>query len=392
MADLFWRRRLRKQARQITLSLPNLPEDIDDNVFIALAAQAAEQDKKSGAYDEFMFSEDGYVSMPFEDSVDEFLALQIARTSERKGRAELPFKLRIEYLKSRVEHRRRLVEDQTQELAEIEERAKNFNTEVAADSETESPAPSKKRPADLTTRGSHVSKVLVGWLIFAIVGAIDAGVIFLSLLLIAPTLREAIFFALPAVGVQILFPHLVGKAIAARRREPSKRTQHTLIAGLVGASWLMYIAAMTILRMELLIKWYRETNLEEMPQLLQVATSIFSVFILVGLGAWVMIRAMQDNPDELKQSKIKFVFTNAKSKLRKSLKKLAKAEAAVAAEEKLLAEISAQWDNRAARYPEVGESAKSAYRRALVNQAGTPEFTTTYLPKDKFSLRRPKRD
>jgi Tfp pilus assembly protein PilO len=154
----------------------------------------------------------------------------------------------------------------------------------------------------------------------------------------------------------------------------------------------MYIAAMTILRMELLIKWYRETNLEEMPQLLQVATSIFSVFILVGLGAWVMIRAMQDNPDELKQSKIKFVFTNAKSKLRKSLKKLAKAEAAVAAEEKLLAEISAQWDNRAARYPEVGESAKSAYRRALVNQAGTPEFTTTYLPKDKFSLRRPKRD
>lgn len=392
MADLFWKRRLRKQARQITLSLPNLPEDIDDNVFIALAAQAAEQDKKSGAYDEFMFSEDGYVSMPFEDSVDEFLALQIARTSERKGRAELPFKLRLEYLKSRVEHRKRIVEDQTQELAEIEERSKNFNGEVFADSEAESPAPSKKRATDLTTRGSHVSKVLVGWLIFAIVGAIDAGVIFLSLLLIAPTLREAIFFALPAVGVQILFPHLVGKAIAARRREPSKRTQHTLIAGLVGASWLMYIAAMTILRMQLLIKWYRETNLEEMPQLLQVATSIFSVFILVGLGAWVMIRAMQDNPDEIKQSKIKFVFTNTKSKLRKSRKRLAKAEAAVAAEENLLAEISAQWDNRAARYPEVGESAKSAYRRALVNQAGTPEFTTTYLPKDKFSLRRPKRD
>lgn len=88
MAQIFWRRRIRRQAKRILLSLPDLPADIDDNVFIALGTQAAEADKNSKAYDEFLFSEEGYEQMPYEDSVDEVLELQKSRNLERKGRAE----------------------------------------------------------------------------------------------------------------------------------------------------------------------------------------------------------------------------------------------------------------------------------------------------------------
>jgi hypothetical protein len=36
--------------------LPPLPEDVDDNLYLASAAHAAVTDFKSGAYDEFLFS------------------------------------------------------------------------------------------------------------------------------------------------------------------------------------------------------------------------------------------------------------------------------------------------------------------------------------------------
>ena len=69
MAELFWRTRLKRRARKIILSLPDLPADIDDNVFIALGTQAAEADKTSNASDEFLFPEEGYEQMPYKDGV-----------------------------------------------------------------------------------------------------------------------------------------------------------------------------------------------------------------------------------------------------------------------------------------------------------------------------------
>jgi hypothetical protein len=74
------------------------------------------------------------------------------------------------------------------------------------------------------------------------------------------------------------------------------------------------------------------------------------------------------------------------------MKSLSKAEAAVEAEKRALEEVSAQWRNRAEKYTVLGESAKSAYRRALVNQVGVPEFTTSYLPKEKFAFKKPRKE
>ena len=119
MAELFWQRRIKRRARKIIISLPDLPSDIDDNVFIALGTQAAEADKTSKAYDEFLFSEEGYEQMPYEDGIDEILNLQKNRTPERQGRAELPVRMRIQYLYKLLESKVRDVEDAKAKVEEV---------------------------------------------------------------------------------------------------------------------------------------------------------------------------------------------------------------------------------------------------------------------------------
>ena len=388
MTDFFWRRRLRKQERVILLGLPKLPDDVDDNMFIAMASQAAEADKKSGAADEFMFSEDGYLRMPYEDSVDDFLNLQIERAPERQGRAELPHRLRLEHFKRRVEEKARSAEDARAELQLVTELLTDEERILAGAEEGEEGANWAGVAPDTTSKSKHATRRALGWLVFLLVAAVDALVVFYSLRLITPNQEEAMFFTAPAVGVQILFPHLVGRAVAVVQRKKGKSSQSLLIAWGVGLSWVAYVMAMTMLRINLLTTLYFVRYQKDMPPLLWWATFFISLFILVGLGAWIMIRAMNDNPHEQKFSRLSYVLLAKKRKVRKALKKLSRAEAVVAAEEKALDEVSAQWRNRAEKYLVLGESAKSAYRRALVNQVGAPEFTTSYLPKESYSLKK----
>jgi hypothetical protein len=392
MVDLFWRRRLKKQERGIVLNLPNLPDDIDDNMFIASGVAAAEQDKQSGAYDEFMFSEDGYASMPYEDSVDEFVTLLIERTPERKGRAELPHRLRLEYFKSRVERRRKDVEEAQAQLENVKALVQTEDEILAGETTGEGEGNWRGVRPDVTSKSKHAFRKMMGWIIFVLVGIVDAFVIFLSLRLLTDTEQEALFFTIPAVGVQILFPHLVGRAFAKIKSKSGKPSEDWSIAIGVGVSWLIYVFAMTIIRINFLKNSYFEAKSEEMPGNLEFATFVLSLFILIGLGSWLMIRAMSENPHEEKYSRLRFVTLSKTRRLNRALKALSKAEADVAAEETALAEVSAQWDNRAKKYPELAESAKSAYRRALVNQAGTPDFTTTYLPKERPFSKRNRRD
>ena len=392
MPDFFWRRRLRKQERLILLSLPNLPDDIDDNVFIATGVSAAEQDKKSGAYDEFMFSEDGFAAMPYEQSVDEFIELQIERTPERKGRAQLPHRLRLEFFKKRVEDRQRRVDEVRSEVEAVEQLISSENRILSGDAKGEDGADWSDVTPDTTSKSKHATQRLIGWFIFVIVAGLDFMVILYSLRRVVNNQDEAVMFSIPTAGVQILFPHLVGRAIGALRRKEADKTKEKFIVFGVGFAWLFYVVGMTILRGDLLKSLYFDRYHKEMPATVFVALIIISALILVGLGSWVLIRAINENPHVQKYSRLRYVILAKNRKLRRAMKKLAQAEAAVTAEEKALEEVSAQWDNRAAKYPVLAESAKSTYRRALVNQEGAPEFTSTYLPNEKISFRKASKD
>jgi hypothetical protein len=97
---------------------------------------------------------------------------------------------------------------------------------------------------------------------------------------------------------------------------------------------------------------------------------------------------MNANPHQGKYSRLKFVYFNKQRALRSAEADQAKSEADLEAELKVLAEVEQQWDRRAESYDQVSEASKSVYRRALVNQVGTPEFTTEYLPESKFKIRK----
>jgi hypothetical protein len=100
---------------------------------------------------------------------------------------------------------------------------------------------------------------------------------------------------------------------------------------------------------------------------------------------------MNANPHNAKYSRLLYVYFSKVRGLRKAEESQARAEADLEAELKVLAEVGAQWDLRASVYDQVAESSKAVYRRALVNQVGVPEFTTEYLPENKFKIRKSKR-
>jgi putative Mn2+ efflux pump MntP len=391
MAQLFWRTRLKRRARKIILSLPDLPADIDDNVFIALGTQAAEADKTSKAYDEFLFSEEGYEQMPYEDSVDEILTLQRTRTPERRGRAELPSKMIIESVEKRLEAAKRDVDDAESELAAITSQIQEEQKYLTGEKRGEENGFWEGVSPDTTSRRKHVSNVMKEWLVFVIVGLADAAIVVATLYAVLPTFNEAIMFSIPAIGVQILFPHLTGKAIAAYRSNKEGNAQEFYVALGVGVAWLLYVFGMTILRINLLTISYEEREKDEMPLLLWIATLIFTFLILIGLGVWVLVRSMRSNPHKDRVSRLLFVYFNKKRSFRAAEKELGRAQGELEKERKILATISDHWDLRAASYDQVSESAKAVYRRALVNQVGEPMFTTEYLPESKFKIKRSKK-
>jgi hypothetical protein len=390
MAKLFWRTRIKRRARKILLALPDLPSDIDDNVFIALGTQAAEADKNSKAYDEFLFSEEGYEQMPYEDSVDQVLTLQRTRTAERKGRAELPIKMRIEYIEKVIEAKKRRVEDAHSEKDAIDRQIREESEILTGVKKGEDGGFWEGVAPDTTSRWKHVSGVFKEWLVFLLVAAADAAIIFFTLFSVVPSAYEAALFAIPAIGVQILFPHLTGRAIAAYRSNKEKNRKDFFIAIGIALAWIAYVWGMTVLRITLLAKEYKRFDEfhRPMPALLWWAVLIFSFLILVGLGSWVLIRSISSNPHKGRYSRLLYVYFNKVRALRSAEESQAKSEADLEAELKVLAEVGKQWDLRSSVYDQVAESSKSVYRRALVNQIGTPEFTTQYLPEDKFKLRK----
>ena len=79
---------LRRKSKSAAFkNLPTPPEPIDDRSYLATALGAAQADKKSGAYDEFLFSENSLVEMPFEESAENYLKL-ISKRLQDQGRWE----------------------------------------------------------------------------------------------------------------------------------------------------------------------------------------------------------------------------------------------------------------------------------------------------------------
>ncbi len=381
MLDLFWRRRIRKQAKSFYRGLPNLPDDIDDNLFLTQAVQAAAVDKSRGAFDEFMFSEDGYTDMPFEVAVDDFLNLQKTRIPERESRSLLELELETKHLEKVAAHKRSMVDSAHREVDETKALIEHEKKILSGQQKGEDGLDWRGEAPDVTSRSRHLSRRLLEIIVFLVVAGVDFVVTLVSLQGVVGK-NEAQLFLAPVIGVQILFPHLAGKALGRVRRSGTKKSFDKWLFVSVAVAWVLYAIAMTLLRYNVLISYFSKTNTEDTP-LMRFAILMLSLFLLIGFGLWIGIRAMRDNPHETRYSRLKFILKSKQNKLARKIRAAGASQVAAENSKNLLAKKRGAFGNQVNRFDVLGTNTKSTYRRALVNEVGDPEFTTKYIPLDE---------
>jgi hypothetical protein len=371
---------LRKMSTTRTPTIiPDLPEALDDNFYLASASKAAETDIASGAYDEFLFSEDGMAQMPYERAVEDHLALVEMRLVDSGRRSVLVEKLKLLDAESAVvKHLRR--EDSLQ--AELVDRDEKLEKQAQILEGEKSGKSNVFWPGAIPVQTSLVNgwmRISSRYLVFVLVAAVDIGLIFAAFNAILANQNESILLTIPAVGVQIAFPHFVGNRIAILLRKPAKVLVYWIEIVVMFSIWVTFAFVLTYLRV-LFITTGQETNKVMQDSREALFFSLF--FMLLGLGIWLMVNEIRHNPHETKYARLLFSKHRVQRALEKNRMKISKASALIPALEASLevAEKSFEDSVQAAR-AELADAAKSVYRRSLVNQLGEVDFTSAYIGK-----------
>jgi hypothetical protein len=371
---------LRKMSTTRTPTIiPDLPEALDDNFYLASASKAAEMDIASGAYDEFLFSEDGMAQMPYERAVEDHLALVEMRLVDSGRRSVLVEKLKLLDAESAVvKHLRR--EDSLQD--ELVDRDEKLEKQAQILEGEKSGKSNVFWPGAIPVQTSLVNgwmRISSRYLVFVLVAAVDIGLIFAAFNAILANQNESILLTIPAVGVQIAFPHFVGNRIAMLLRKPAKVLVYWIEIVVMFSIWVTFAFVLTYLRV-LFITTGQETNKVMQDSREALFFSLF--FMLLGLGIWLMVNEIRHNPHETKYARLLFSKHRVQRALEKNRMKISKASALIPALEASLevAEKSFEDSVQAAR-AELADAAKSVYRRSLVNQLGEVDFTSAYIGK-----------
>jgi hypothetical protein len=360
-------------------NIPDLPEAINDNFYLASASKAAEMDIASGAYDEFLFSEDGMAQMPYERAIEDHLALVEMRLVDRGRRSVLVEKLKLLDAESAVVKHLRREDSLSAELLDRDEKL----AKQAEILEGEKPGKSNLFwPGAIPVQTSLVNgwmRISARYLVFILVAAVDIGLIFAAFNAILANTNESILLTIPAVGVQIAFPHFVGNRIGMLLRKPAKVLVYWIEIVVMFGLWITFAFVLTYLRV-LFITTGQETN--TVLQDSRGALFLSLLFMLFGLGLWLMVNEIRHNPHETKYARLLFSKHRVQRELEKNRMKISKASALIPALEASLevAEKSFEDSVQAAR-AELADAAKSVYRRSLVNQLGEVDFTSAYIGK-----------
>ena len=366
--------------------LPPLPDDVDDNLYLASAAHAAVTDFKSGAYDEFLFSEHGMETMPFEQSVDNHLDLVSLRLKDR-GRRELLLKNQ-----ALLEAKARLAKIRSS-IETLQARLKSVKSKVAEQQAILDGKSAGKHglmwpgsaPELTSTRGTRW-RLSTSALTFAIVGLVDIYIIILSLQsLDGFDGWEPYVFALPAVGVQLVFPHFIGERIRLMLHGHPRKFVNALESSLLALGWIGFIWAMTQIRMEYIVKTVMEAG-GTLSFTLRIALQAMIIVMLLALGTWLMLQTSRSNPHEREMSRLQLAEREATQSLQSATEKITGLEAEIPILDLAVKVAEESYkDSVLAVGKTLAETAKSVYRRALVNQTGSVDFTTAYMG-DKSTL------
>lgn len=360
-------------------SVPALPENVDDNFYLASASKAAEIDKLSGAYDEFLFSEDGLKEMPYERAIDDHLALVEMRLLDRGRRAVLLEKHKLIDAEAEVSKLLRKNESIQSEIDDRDQKLEEQSQILAGEKVGKASLYWPGTPPTQTSLLNSWMRLSAPYLIFVLVGGVDIFIIQKSFNQIVADSLDSWLLTFPAIALQLVFPHFIGNRISLLLHKPAKRSVYILEAIVMFAVWISFAIFLTDLRVRSLIQSANGNNfiLESRQAIL------FSLLLmLIGLGLWLMINEIRHNPHETKYGRLAFSKQRLQKKLVRNNVKITKSTGLIPAIEASLevAEKSYEDSIQAAR-SELADAAKSVYRRSLINQLGEVDFTAAYLAK-----------
>jgi hypothetical protein len=365
------------------VGLPSIPDPIDDNLYLASAVKAAIVDKESGAYDEFLFSENGITEMPFEESLDAHLGLVSFRLADQGRRELLVRQQRVLEGKSRISLARAAVERAESDVVDARSRIEYQVSILEGSREGKDNLIWKDSTPEFTSTKDARFKLAIPILIFLIIGSVDLGIIWRSFIGIGFKDIEAVIFAFPAIGIQLIFPHLIGDRIRLNHHGDLARKRNFIEIVTLTILWLTFVATMTQVRLEYLdTKAFNETGkyLSNSSFLIYVALMILNFLMLVGLGSVLILLTANSNP-HFRQ------FYRVQIQLAKKLKVLESAQIEFEKASNQLPILEYSHDVTKSSFDEasgevnaaLGKASRRVYRRALVNRFGDTDFTNSYL-------------
>ena len=370
----WWRRRKEALSTQPSRLL-RLPDQMDDMRLLGSAAGAAEQDVLSGAYDEFLFSEENLDQMPFERMVDDQLALTRVRLFDQARRAVLREHQRLIGVESDVAQLNQRQEIVDANIAVKEEKLAEEREILEGKRTGRAELMWPGTPPQQTSLTNGFMRLMLPYLVFVIVGAVDLGIIQSSFREIFERNTEAWLFTLPAVGVQIVFPHFIGDRINLLVRGYKHRW---LLIGelfVLVIVWLTFVFTLAAMRMTFLKDVLSNFGDE-------VYYAIYAGFIctILGLGLWLLLVAVRHNPHEATYARVNFSIGLMRHKSQRLSQKAMAAGAGIPAIQEALAVAEKGFRDAIESAPvELAEAVKSVYRRALINGTQQVDFTSAYL-------------
>jgi hypothetical protein len=374
--------RIKTKSRPISdfVGLPGIPGPIDDNLYLTAAVRAAAVDKESNAYDEFLFTENGVTQMPYEDSVDAHLGLVSHRMIDEGRREQYLQQQKILKAESELKLAEAAVLRSEVNLSEANDQLIYQTSILNGERSGKDNLIWKDSLPQFTSIMDSRIKLLIPVAIFLLVGFVDIRIIFVSLLGIDGfSEQEAIVFALPAIGIQLVFPHLIGDRIRLNRHGSTSRGKNIWEIAILGILWAIFCMTLTFIRLEH-INEQAGNNGGKLDIILYNVLIILNFLMLIGLGSMLILLTARTNPHYREFHRVKV----AKSLLEKKLDKQLRSAEIIRSEIPILKhglEVTRE------SYEEItgeinsalNETAKSVYRRALVNRFSEVDFTNSYL-------------
>jgi len=373
---------LRRNKNSLTFkNLPKPPEHIDDRSYLATALGAAQADKKSGAYDEFLFSENSLVEMPFEESAENYLKL-ISRRLEDQGKWQyLSYEKEVLELQAKINIEKAKEAQLASNIAQVEKLIDREQAILDGDEPGRHGLYWKDSLPRVTSRTGGILRLIAPYAVFALVGLVDLGILYFSINNIPGIdgLLEVWAFTAPAVGVSLVVPHFIGDRINLLVHGEKYQKANSLEVIFLSLAWVLFIYAMTQVRMVYLLQEIEPGSSWDQMQN-EIVLQIMNFLMLIGLGSWLIFLAVRRNPHQNN-------FLRLELRHQKLMKKIEKSTTSLVSLESTLPAVRLHRDasessfssNLSTATEELVKATKSTYRRALINEFGSKDFTSSYF-------------